>query len=952
MLTVFKTVLDMSLTASIVILAVMIARGILSKAPKKYSYLLWSVVAFRLCFPFSFESVFSIFSLGSRSNTFPTQSSVTHLPTTPAAPDVSDAGSVPTTAVTPNVGTTVTPGASAPNNPSVTSDVTSDIPAPAEMDWESIIGTALAVIWLVGIAAMLIYGMVSYFKLNRRLQTAVRLEGNVYGSDRIGSPFALGIFKPRIYIPFGLASDASAYILAHERYHLKRLDHMIKPLSFLILSVHWFNPLCWLAFNRMSLDMEMSCDEKILKQYGDENMKKQYTRTLLAFATDRRFPAPGPIAFSEGAGAKKRIKHALYFKKPKFWISTVALVLCAVVLVACAANAVDQENNRIETFDDTPYKFEFVSNGDGTCKIVDIKTDFEHTEKFDLVIPEKSPEGDKVTEVDMNVLGLYGNLNVPAVLTKNSFEALLAQLQSADSAALAGGITAEQAVTVVNSFYSRHLDKFDTHSLDDNYTFVTSEKHISAEEYTRISEYLSSFIGYTAEDCYQDSLKVLELNVSESDAALLKEKAFRYFYHSASNIAKVVLPNADIKVHQGFLGLSYTTADGTAVTPAYENPVSISVTDESADIELDSDGNYNIRVSFARPVRNFSVEVIDESEVLDVSMHPDCEPSNYPADTQYIYRLSLNDATSTRGISFVGEDNRTHCYAIVYNGSGKGEVFYLKEIITDQIDQAPYTNPVTVAYSTPEEEAKLTEPNYLHYIDQYATHAENHPELETVIVGTTETITDYCFFVLENSESLYASKVLFTGMTLEPGQNSVLYTYISETLPNRGIGFKGSDGVMRCYAIVYSGADGSLSLTDITDTVQIPLSLTIRRATDEDKGGDNDSYLRFEDPDATSLYDLIIETNRTVSHLNVCKLSVNDYSDERGWLYTADPFDIHLGNLTPEKPLFLTVYPASITDTYGISFTDTDGKVRYFAIFESEMDGTILLTEVTDQMAQ
>ncbi|MBO5797914.1 MAG: M56 family metallopeptidase [Clostridia bacterium] len=344
MTAVFSTIVDMSVKGGVVILAILLMRFLLLKAPKKFSYLLWSVAAFRLCVPVSFQAVFSIFSLRKSEAVAP----VTPPVVTPSTPVVNTPPlTVPSTPVvtTPVV---TAPPATVPTTP-VTPPVVEAVPTPTlpvdvtqaqAINWESLLSTAFAVLWLVGLAAMVIWGIVSYAKLYRRMQNAVRLEGNVYASDRISSPFTLGFIKPRIYLPFGLDEREQAHIIAHERYHIKRLDHVVKPFAYLLLAVHWFNPLCWLAFNRMSMDMEMSCDEAILRRMSEPGSKAQYTETLLSVASANRFPAPSPLAFNDGGGAKQRIKHALNWKKPKVWVTVLACVLCIATLVACAADKV------------------------------------------------------------------------------------------------------------------------------------------------------------------------------------------------------------------------------------------------------------------------------------------------------------------------------------------------------------------------------------------------------------------------------------------------------------------------------------------------------------------------------------------------------------------------------------------------------------------------------------
>ena len=187
----------------------------------------------------------------------------------------------------------------------------------------------------LGAAAILAYSLISYYKLSQHMADAVLWQGNVYQSVRVRSPFILGFIRPKIYIPFGLDEDTRCHVLAHEGCHLKRRDHLTKLFAFLLLAVHWFNPLCWLAFALMSRDMEMSCDEKVLAQAG--NIRKQYSASLLSFAANRRLPLPSPLAFGE-TGVKGRIQNVLKWKKPKAWITVGATGLAFLVLAACAVN--------------------------------------------------------------------------------------------------------------------------------------------------------------------------------------------------------------------------------------------------------------------------------------------------------------------------------------------------------------------------------------------------------------------------------------------------------------------------------------------------------------------------------------------------------------------------------------------------------------------------------------
>jgi beta-lactamase regulating signal transducer with metallopeptidase domain len=315
---IFLKILNMSITASYVILAVLAIRLFLRKAPKKYSYLLWSVVGFRLICPVSFSSVVSILNTLDLSNAQTSSAALNYIPR--------DIGHMANPRVTIGV-------------PFVNSAISDSLPAPAPMAsvnplqvWITI-GTVL---WCVGIAALLIYSVVTYLKIKGRMATAVFMDTNVYESDQIRSPFILGFIRPKVYIPFGLSEKEKDYILRHEAYHIRRGDHLIKPLAFLILVIHWFNPSTWLAFALMTKDMEMSCDEKVLSVTGP-GIVRDYSLSLLSFAANLRFPCASPLAFGE-TGIKQRVKNVLNFKKPKVWVIIIAALLCIAVIAACGAN--------------------------------------------------------------------------------------------------------------------------------------------------------------------------------------------------------------------------------------------------------------------------------------------------------------------------------------------------------------------------------------------------------------------------------------------------------------------------------------------------------------------------------------------------------------------------------------------------------------------------------------
>lgn len=316
----FLKVLNMSVTAGYVILVILLLRLLLRKAPKRYSYLLWAVAAFRLCCPVSFQSVFSLFNLKPFDMTAAQKSGGAALQYIPA-----------------NVGKVAQPEIST-GLPFVNMAVNPVLPAatPAQsVNPMQLIITIGTWVWLAGVAGLLVYGVVTYLRLCFRMRDAVLFEENVRQSDKVRSPFILGFFRPRIFIPFGLDESTRRYVLAHEACHIRRGDHLIKPLAYLVLVLHWFNPLVWLAFYRMGSDMEMSCDERVLS--SESGIKKEYGMTLLSFASNRRFPSPSPLAFGE-TGVKGRIKNVLNYRKPAFWIVLASIVVCVAAAVCLLSN--------------------------------------------------------------------------------------------------------------------------------------------------------------------------------------------------------------------------------------------------------------------------------------------------------------------------------------------------------------------------------------------------------------------------------------------------------------------------------------------------------------------------------------------------------------------------------------------------------------------------------------
>jgi beta-lactamase regulating signal transducer with metallopeptidase domain len=284
-------------------------RFLLKKAPKFISYAIWGVVAFRLMNPFSFESLFSLMPKNGSNVLIP------HDIMYQQSPQI-------------NTGIEV-----------VDSFVSQSLPSPLIGDSVNPLQIYVqigAYIWILGVIAFLMYTLLSILSLKKQLKTAQWLEKNIYEAKNLKTPFVLGLISPKIYLPIGLSAEEKHYILLHEETHINRYDHIVKMFAVVLLAIHWFNPLMWIAFTLMNRDMELSCDERVLNDM-DENIKKTYAHLLLSFATGRNTVKGIPLAFGEG-NVKGRIKNVLKYKKPKFWLSVSVAIIATVIGIGLMAN--------------------------------------------------------------------------------------------------------------------------------------------------------------------------------------------------------------------------------------------------------------------------------------------------------------------------------------------------------------------------------------------------------------------------------------------------------------------------------------------------------------------------------------------------------------------------------------------------------------------------------------
>ena len=327
---------NMSLTASVAIVLVILLRLFLKKAPKVISYALWGVVLFRLLCPVSIGSNFSLYNLFDA----PTEESGTMTSVIEYVPS--------------NIVHTEYPSVALPV-PGISDAINEALPQGREQLVADPLEAPMSIatyVWMIGVLGMGIYSIVSYVRLRRKLSVVVPLRDNIFIADDIKSPFVVGLFRPKIYLPCNLGDKEQEYIILHEQHHIKRLDHVMKALAFLALAIHWFNPLVWVAFILASKDMEMSCDEAVIRKV-DGDVRADYSASLLTLATGRRIIAGTPLAFGEG-DTKGRINNLSKWKKPAVWVVLIAVVACAVLAVTVLTNPITMGDHFVLTNTDSP----------------------------------------------------------------------------------------------------------------------------------------------------------------------------------------------------------------------------------------------------------------------------------------------------------------------------------------------------------------------------------------------------------------------------------------------------------------------------------------------------------------------------------------------------------------------------------------------------------------------
>ena len=316
---IFIQLINMSISAGWLILAVIVLRLLMRKAPRWICCVLWAMVAVRLVCPVSLES---IFSLVPSAETISFEDEI--------MPEISSGVPFVDNMLNPMIESTI----NGPVDHRIQDVITS--PASPLINWIHLAG----IVWAAGFAAMLAIAILGYLRVRRTLREAVLWQDNIWFCDQVKSPFILGIFKPGIYLPSDIAQEQLDYDLAHEQAHLKRKDHLWKVLGYLLLAVYWFHPLVWVAFILLCRDIEVACDEKVIRNL-DMVERKAYSRALLSCSQQRRMVITYPLAFGE-VGVKERVRSVLRYKKPAFWAAGAAIAVCAVVAVCFLTNPEQQ----------------------------------------------------------------------------------------------------------------------------------------------------------------------------------------------------------------------------------------------------------------------------------------------------------------------------------------------------------------------------------------------------------------------------------------------------------------------------------------------------------------------------------------------------------------------------------------------------------------------------------
>jgi len=391
----FLKIFNLSVIAGWITLAILILRPLLKKAPKAITVLLWALVAIRLIFPFSIESVISL---------IPSAETVPPEIIYAEAPAIESGIHYVNSTINPVVSESLAPTPEASVNPL------------------QIIVSVASVIWVVGMIAMALYAAVSYLRIRLKVRASLAVEKNIRICDNIDSPFILGILRPRIYLPSELDESQREYVIAHEEAHLKRKDHWWKPLGFALLTVYWFHPLLWVAYILLCRDIELACDERVIKNM-ESSEKASYSEALLACSMPRRMISACPLAFGE-VGVKKRIKAILHYKKPAFWFAIIALIVCIVCTGCLLTDPIKEKEEKGTEKGTEEEKSPVTLYQNYSFGEVVFLNDNSYTDRFGIYLPlDYHLENNRLYRTQYNQTTFLGTI-APIDLTKENFDDL------------------------------------------------------------------------------------------------------------------------------------------------------------------------------------------------------------------------------------------------------------------------------------------------------------------------------------------------------------------------------------------------------------------------------------------------------------------------------------------------------------------------------------------------
>lgn len=512
---VFIKIFNMSLVSLWLILAVIILRLFLKKSPKWIRCVLWAMVAVRLIIPFSFESGFSL---------------------VPNAQALNESSYSSTSYISSDIG-----------------DVMENLSADSVEQTENTFPDILAIasfVWAAGAVIMFLYMLLSYVILARRLRERIKLRDNIWICDRIKSPFVFGIFKPQIYLLFSMSEEESKYVIAHENAHLKRLDHIWKPLGFLLLCIHWFNPFCWLAYWLFNKDIELACDESVIRGL-DAKGKKGYSTALLMCSSVRHSASACPLAFGEN-NIKQRIKCILDYKKPAVRVIVITFAACIAVAVSFMTDplSVKSASNILKALDSEgsvmPVKLNDTVISDLELnKVYSLISEALESDNLDSGYRENI-EKIELDETNKEILIYIKNLDeskqewfennicdTPYVVYVNVKDEIKEEVTEPELQDETQPVTDEVANdTQDNSYYG---DYSDYDYSDDSYDDY-SDYGYSDEGYSDYSDYSDSYDDYSdysddsdsvGNDSISDGIRILGITPFESKRDDSAEKAYR-----------------------------------------------------------------------------------------------------------------------------------------------------------------------------------------------------------------------------------------------------------------------------------------------------------------------------------------------------------------------------------------------------------------------------------------